>query len=260
MLKKLIESCHAAVFDKSPCSVVAFRLRHSDGAAWAIADRVLTVTVGAGAVEAYPLDGVTVEGLAGQLLDDGLYVIGLSAELRKLSALVLLDGSGGPLVSNGDQVLGYTSLLWVLLSGYAAETTAAKLQIAEALKQMLITQAEGEWLDLWGALYGVPRADGEADADYAPRIPLEAFRRRNNARSIELAIRDATGYDVRIEEPWREIFTLDKSRLSGSHKLCDGVIVNHHLIRPVAIGAVDWSVVLPVIERNRAAGVIVVNP
>jgi hypothetical protein len=219
----------------------------------------MLVRAGNGSNISYALENFSVYELSVNLISRGFVVTGLSAELRNLSALVLVEGSGGPGISNGDQVPGFTSLLWVLLSGYAGESMAIKAQIIQALRQMLVPQAEGEWLDLWGSLYGVPRDDGELDAAYAARIPREAFRRRNNAHSIELAIRDATGYDVRIDEPWREIFKLDSSILDGSHKFIDGVRIGYHLIRPRAIGAVDWSVVLPIIERNRAAGVIVVT-
>ena len=133
-------------------------------------------------------------------------------------------------------------------------------QVRQALLQMVIGTADGEWLDLWAALYGVPRLPGESDAALRIRIPREAFRARNNARAIELAILDATGFDVRIEEPWREIFQLDNSELSGSAKFQDGQRVGHHLIQPVARSTVDWGAVSAVIERNRAAGVISLPP
>lgn len=256
-LQRLLNNIHAAVFDKGAAAESAFRLRHANGAVWSVADRVLTVQAGSAAPTVHALDAVTVGQLAATLSLAGYQITGLSSEFSGLSALVLVEGSGDQGVSNGDLVQGYTSLLWVLLAGYAGETLAAKEQIQQALRQMIITQAEAEWLDLWGALYGVPRGVGELDPAYAARIPREAFRVRNNARSIEIAILDATGYDVRIEEPWRDIFRLDESTLSGPHKLYDGITIGYHLIRPVAIGAVDWDVVLPVVERNKSAGIIV---
>jgi hypothetical protein len=258
-LQRLLKYPHAAVFDAAPAAELAFRLSHADGASWEIADRVLTATAGMLSVT-HDLRQYTVGGLAAALVADGFTVESLSTKFSGLSAVVLVEGSGDQAQSNGDHITGFTSLLWVLLSGYADEVLGAKEQVRQALLQMVIGTAEGEWLDLWAALYGVPRLPGEADAALRIRIPREAFRARNNARAIELAILDATGFDVRIEEPWREIFQLDNSELSGSAKFQDGQRVGHHLIQPVARSTVEWDAVNAVIERNRAAGVISLPP
>lgn len=258
-LQRLLKHPHAAVFDTAPAAELAFRLRHTSGAAWSIADRMLTATAGALTVT-HDLRQFTVGGLADQLVADGFDVEALSPRFATLSAVVLVEGAGDQNQSNGDHITGFTSLLWVLLSGYADEVLWAREQVRQALRQMVIGTADGEWLDFWSALYGVPRLPGEADAALRVRIPREAFRARNNARAIELAIRDATGFDVRIEEPWREIFTLDSSELSGSAKFQDGDRIGHHLIQPVARSTVDWDAVGAVIERNRAAGVVSLPP
>lgn len=256
MLQRLLRYPHSAVFDKAPAEELAFLLGHADGASWSVADHVLTARAGA-LVRSYDLGDFTINTLAAALAADGFTVSGVTTTYQQLSALSLVEGSGDELVSNGNRLHVYTSLLWVILSAYAAELRGAEAQIVQALRQMLITQAEGEWLDLWGQLYGVGRWSGESDAAYAPRIPHEAFRIRVNARAIELAIRDATGYDVRIEEPWEDVFTLDQSELSGPDRLYDGELIGYHIIRPVARGMVDWERVFAVINRNRAAGVLI---
>lgn len=258
-LQRLINHPHSAVFDKSPAPVIAFRLRHNSGSTWVVSDGTLTATAGATEHE-YDLRAMTVTQLAAALSADGFEVIAVSPELYPLSALVLVDGSGGQGISNGDQITGFTSLLWALLSSHAVELRQAQTQIGNALRQMVITQAEGEWLDLWGTLYSEGRRGDDDDASYAARIPEEVFRVRVNAHGIEKAILDATGEDVRIEEPWKNLFMLDKSLLSGPDKFYDGDTIGHHLIQPVARRYVDWSVILPIIERNRAAGVIVLPP
>lgn len=257
-LQRLLKYPHAAVFNKDPISVVAFHLSHEDGAAWLVSDGVLRATGGAVDI-LYTLSEFTVGSLASALEDDGFDVDFLSADVSSLSALVLVEGAGDWGRSNGDRLFAFTSLLWVLLSSYAGEVTAAGLQVREALRQMVMHQASGEWLELWGSLYNVPRKAGEGDAAFTLRIKAEAFRVRVNARGIEQAILDDTGFDVRIEEPWREIFILDESMLSGPHKLYDGVNVGYHLIRPEARSVVDWPSVRAVIERNRAAGVLVLQ-
>ena len=258
-LQSLLKYPHAAVFDKAPGASLALRVRHPDGAVWSVADELLTVTAG-DLVRTYDLSEFTVGGLAVALEGDGFEVLNVSAEWQSRSALVLVEGRGDQGESNGDHLVAFTSILWGLLTGYAAEIRGASYQVGQALRQMVITQAEGEWLDLWGTLYSVGRNADETDADYAPRIPEEAFRIRVNAHGIEKAIFDATGWDVRIEEPWKEIFHLDLSELSGTHRFYDGERTGHHLIQPVARQEVDWVVVLAIIERNRAAGVLVLSP
>lgn len=258
-LQRLLKYPHAAVFDKAPGAELALRVRHDDGAVWTVADEVMTVTAGE-FERRYNLADFTVGSLAAAMQADGFEVPTLSPEWQHRSALVLVEGTGDQGESNGDHVHAFTSLLWVLLSGYAVEVRAAEYQVDQALRQMVITTAEGEWLDLWGTLYGVPRLQHETDAAYRPRIKREAFRLRVNAHAIEQAIFDATGWDVRIEEPWKDIFTLDKSQLSGPDRFYDGSRYGYHLIRPVTHDIVDWDVVMAIIHRNRAAGVLVVSP
>lgn len=258
-LERLIGYPHAAVFDKAPADQLVFRLRHPAGARWGIADAVMTVS----AVEAswqFDLADLTVADLVAALRDLGFTVNELSSDFSRLSALVLVEGSGDQGVSNGDRVTGYTSLMWVLMGGYAGVIREAGLQVVQALRQMIITQAAGEWLDLHGALYGIKRRQGEQDGPYAPRIPKEVFRLRESPIAIEEAVKDATGKTIRIEEPWGDIFRLDDSKLSGPAKFQDGQRIGYFFIQPVSSNPIDWRDVMPVIERNRAAGVVVLPP
>ena len=259
IFKRLTSYPHAAVFNKAPAQEVVFRLRHPDGASWVVADAVM-VARGGIAETTYDLASTTVAGLAAQLESDDFVVSGLSPEFSALSALVLVEGTGDEGLSNGDQVFGYTSLMWALMGGYGVVLREASAQIVQALRQMVITQAEGEWLDLWGTLYNEGRRQGESDASYAPRIPKEAFRLRESPIGIEEAVKDATGKTIRIEEPWGDIFRLDHSLLSGPDKFQDGTRVGYYLIQPTSTTPLDWSDVMPVIDRNRAAGVVVLPP
>lgn len=300
MLRRLLRYLHSAVFDRSPHAELAFRLSSNGSLTWRVADDELIVTIPDPVSETlltssgdlfllsdgsllltdaprtyigvqvpspegyisllYDLSSRTMGQLVSDLSSDGFSIDGVSASFLGLSSTVLVEGDGDTSRSNGDHVRGFTSILWSLFSSFALELRIARFQIGEALRQMVITQAEGEWLDLWGTLYDVPRKAGDTDAAYAPTIPREAFRRRVNAFAIEQAIRDATGRDVRIEEPWGSIFRLDESALSGESRFYDGSGVGYHLILPVSYETFDWTEVLAVIERNRAAGVIVLPP
>lgn len=258
-LQRLVSYPHAAAFDKSAQEELVFRLNHPDGASWVISEAVMTAS-GGSVSSVYDLSGLTVAELIVELQSDGFIVTETSSAYAALSALVLVEGTGDEGVSNGNRVTGYTSLMWVLMGGYAGVIREAGLQVIQALRQMIITQAEGEWLDLWGKLYGVPRRQNETDQNYAPRIPREAFRLRESPIAIEEAVFDETGKVIRIEEPWQSIFRLDQSVLSGAEKFQDGNRIGYFLIQPTSTSPIDWTDVLPVIHRNRAAGIVVLPP
>lgn len=254
-LQRLLGHTHATVFDLSPQSVLALRVRKDGGCVWTVFEGVLTVNTAT-----YDLSAFTVAQLAVRLAADGFDIPYVSAEISGYSALVLVEGSGNQDQSNGDHLQGFTSLLWALNTAYAGELRELDYQIGQALRQMVITQAEGEWLDVWGNLYGVNRPDAMSDASFQALIPKEAFRLRVNKFAIEDAILDRTGKVVTIEEPWQNVFTLDGSMLSGADKFQDGVRIGFNLIQPTSANPIDWTDVLPVIERNRAAGVTVLPP
>lgn len=259
VLQRLLKYPHRAVFDTDAHAEPVLRLRGETGMAWQVADEVLIIQAGDRALR-YDLAAMTVGQLAASLAADGLEVGPIAAEFAGLSATVLVEGAGDQAQSNGDRLQGFTSLLWSLYSAYGRELRQAGDQVRQALRQMVIPQAEGEWLELWANLYGVEKLKNETDAHLAERIPKEAFRIRVNALAIEQAIKDATGKDVIIEEPWEFLFRLDESVLSGNAKFYDGRTVGYHLLRPVSKRSIDWSDVLPVIHRNRAAGVLVLQP
>ena len=258
-LKKLLRYPHSAVFDKDPVVVAAMRLNSSSGLTWRITDEIMSVSIG-GTERTYDLADFTVGTLIQRLTDDGAVVQLPSAQLFGRSARVLMDGKGDSSKAGEDAILGFTSPLWITYAAYASELRQAKKQVNEALKQMVITQAEDEWLDLWGSLYDVPRLDGETDADYQVRIPEEAFRLRVNKYAIEKAILDLTGNRIHLRETWSRMFRLDESRMSGTHRLVNGDAWRYGYIQPYAKELFDWGNALEVIERNKAAGVIVFDP
>lgn len=258
-LQRLLKYPHSAVFDNDADRELALLLTHPSGCAWHISSG--TMTVWTGDVEfAYSLGQVTVAGLCDLLRADGLVVEQVSTRFDRFSALVLAEGAGDQGESNGSHVHAFTSLLWVLMSCYAQDVDAATLQVREALLQMVIGTAEGQWLDLWGSLYSVARIHGEQDEEYRLRIPSEAFRLRVNALAIERAILDITGKNVRILEPWTDVFTLDESLLSGPNKFQDAASIGPFYIQPFSTKPIDWSDVIPVVMRNKPAGVIMLPP
>lgn len=273
---RLLKYPHAAVFDPSPAPELALRLRNPAGLVWEIADASLRLAVNPLAWDgsqnfgglydwgptrrSYSLLGKTVGELADELRADGHEIAFENADLAERGAHVLIAGAGDQSVSNGDHLQAYTSLMWCLFDAYAVEVDAARYQVGQALRQMVMTQAEGEWLDVWATLYGVPRRANESDAALQARIPAEVFRLRVNGLAIEQAVTDVAGESVTIDEPWKRMFHLSGSALSGSDHLQDGRYYTYHVIQPVGVEGTDWSRVLPVLERNKAAGIEIAVP
>lgn len=258
-LQKLLDYPHREVFDTSADAELALRVNKAGGLSWSVFEGVLTL-VASGQTTTYQLKNYTISGLATILQSHGFDVPFINPDWSGLSALALVERSNNQDNSNGDHLTVYTSMLWALYSAYAVQANDADYQIGQAIRQMIISQAEGEWLDVWGSLYGVPRPDGKVDSEYSQLIPEEAFRIRVNALAIEKAIKDILGLDIIIDEPWKRMFILDESTLSGPDHLANENYYNFHVIQPIGPPGTDWPPILEIINRNRPAGVVVYQP
>lgn len=259
-LQRMLDYPHAAVFDKDSDQVLAFLISHPNRAQWTVSDRVMTAWGGSNK-HTYNLSSLTVTQLVAALRADGFSVTRENADLSGLSAAVLVEGRGDEWMSFGREVYAFTSQLWAMMSVYTDDVAIdGSNRVGDALAQMLVPTAEGYWLDLWAALFNSTRSDGETDASLRQDIPEEAFRLRCNALAIEKTIYDELGVRVKIREPWKEIFRLDQSSLSGADAFQNSTYYSPFYIHPVSTTAVDWPAVLRVIDRNRAAGVFVYDP
>jgi len=260
MRNKLLSHLYSG-FNQDPDPILAFEIWHPDGAAWNVKNRQLVVSTDAGSVlTSINLESVgTVWDVVCRLMDVGVRVSRINADTVDSSALILMDGAGRE-SQYTNSIYGYRSALWGLLEGYATEVQSAWYAVPQALEQARLHSADDDWLDLWGSYFGVTRRSGQADASYLATIVAETLRAKSNRYAIENAVLDVTGSQVQITEPWQSIFRLDASALSGAHALHDGVVVGHHLIRPLIPSGSDWDAVMAVIERTRAAGVLISNP
>lgn len=201
LTKKLLSFLNR-VFDKDPRRFLALRLSYSGPMTWEVRDAVLTTNVGGDDGLSVDLTQYTIAELVDFLSGQPGYVVPFAAppELASLGARCLLDGEGDIEKSNGDHLYGYESALWAVLEAYALELGRAARAIAEMLKQMSTTTASDVWLDELGGYYGIPRAAGEADAQYGPRIIAEVLRPRANNIAIENAIRIYTGQSAKVTD------------------------------------------------------------
>jgi hypothetical protein len=276
-LQRMLKYPHAAAFDPSPRPELALRVRNPAGLTWQVTGSVLRLVTGDSLVwdgsqtfdgnydwgitaRDYSLDGKTVGQLADELRADGHDLVFENAELASRGARVLIAGTGDQDTSNGDHIHAYTSLMWCLFDAYGVEVDEAGHQVDQALRQMVLTQAEGFWLDVWAGLYGVPRLPGETDASLRVRIPKEVFRLRVNGLAIEQAVTELVSETVVIDEPWKRMFHLSGSALSGVDHLHDGHYYTYHVIQPVGVPGTDWAAVMPVLEHNKAAGIEIFVP
>lgn len=87
-----------------------------------------------------------------------------------------------------------------VLAPVADELAGAQEGVVAALDQMAMTTADGEWLDEWGAYFGVPRLTGESDVEYGPRVVTEIIRPKENNFAIAKAIKEAFGQDAVVTD------------------------------------------------------------
>jgi hypothetical protein len=194
--KKLLGYLHK-VFDKDPHEFLAMRLQYQGGMTWRVADGFLYTTVSGGPGQSLSIDlsQYSLAQLVAFLSTQSGYSVLYAdrSNLSTLNARVLMDGSNDISLSNGDHLYGYTNVLWSYMDAQSNELEQAQTQIGNMLQQMSTTTASGEWLDLLGAYYGVPRLQGELDSSYGPRIIAEVLRPRGNNVAIEMAIQAYTG-------------------------------------------------------------------
>lgn len=260
MIERLLASLYSA-FDKDPHPHIVLRVRHPDGVAWRVADRVLSVSTEAGApLAVIDLHGKKLGQVAEQLQGAGCQIVYLNPEFAQRAGDVLLDGRGRQSQSNGDALSAFSSVLWSLLDAFALELQAADDGVASALRQLYLGTAEGEFLEVWGDYFGLLRLAGESDEQYRVRIITETLRPRVTKLAIERAVRDSTGNDVELYEPWKNVFTLSESALSRGDHMADGTYWLHNVAQPISRHPIDWRRPLEIIERSRPAGTIIAPP
>ncbi|AIW03481.1 baseplate protein [Bacillus phage Moonbeam] len=121
---------------------------------------------------------------------------------------------------------------------------------------MSLNSSEGEWLDQYGKLFGLLRKENETDETYRNRIIAYILLKRGTIPAIKAAIQEFLGdYGdyIEIYEPYKNVFTLNKSKLNGpDHFLGEYyrvAVIDIKISRPFPIGIID------VINEFKPAGV-----
>ncbi|EIP9220982.1 hypothetical protein LT875_002428 [Salmonella enterica] len=268
MLERLLGHLHRAVFDTSADEIVAFRLDGPPGSSWVAVNELFTITFANGSEKVYDLNQYAIYQFIDELKSIGMTVTSVNTDCLYFSCITMLELNGK--AGGMNPVTLYKDILHAIFGAYSREMRKAQESVTDAIQQMEIPTADDGFLDEWGTLFSVIRTPGMDDPTYRKKIRRVAFRKRVNSYAIEQVVKEDTGYTITLEEPWRDIFRLDISQLSGTHKFykTDSDPNNpnpvdqtgYFLVQPVAYNAVDWDVIIPIIKRNLAAGINILTP
>jgi len=201
----------------------------------------------------------TLETLSNTLAELGFSVIQQNAAFLAYDARILIAQDGQ--YAGGDHIAlqAFTNPLWSIIKPLAAALEEADGHRLAFLTQLNLPDAAAFWADTWGDYFGVPRRINEVDAHYTQRIIAEVFKARNTTIAIEQGIRESLDVQITIIEPWRRMFKLSGSRLSGRDAL-PGSYYQYHILHPISDDDVDWPIALAEIDRLRPAGSVIVFP
>jgi hypothetical protein len=190
------------LYNKDPEADIALAISAVSGTFTARVDGTLLELVATGAIFPVPpfavdLRDYTLGTLAQAIQAAGYLAVALDG-WADLAATVLIDGFYEPAGSH--KLLGYTATLWRVIRPLALVFDLWSDDLHHATKMMDVRYAEGRWLDWWGILYGVPRVDGETDAQYRRRIVREVMAPRANGVAMEAILKDALGYESTITD------------------------------------------------------------
>jgi hypothetical protein len=258
--ERLARHLYGSALDLDSDAATALRIGHQNGLSWRCEDGFLHVSVGGEPLQSFSLSG-SLQALVNELVNAGVDVKYSNPELMHLASGALLEGVGDDQSSSADSLRVFQSNLWALLDAYAIEIDEADRQIVNGIAQLQIGTATGEILDYWGEFFGVPRNSNELDPEYRTRMIVEILRPKNNKIAIENAIEEVVGDRVELYEPWQDLFYLSVSSLD-KERTFDGNSWSPYVFRPTYSGQhnIDWSKVMPVIEKLRPAGVLPLDP
>lgn len=127
-----------------------------------------------------------------------------------------------PLLRRGKRKDEYDDSNFAVLNALNYELTQAEQETISSKIHSSLESATGEFLDAWGAWFGVYRKDGWTDEYYRKRIIRELLLKRGTVPAIIEALVDFLEDNeatVTIYEPWRNIFYTNKSDLNGEDHL-----------------------------------------
>lgn len=258
--ERLAKHVYGSALDIDPDAAVALRIDHASGLTWHIEDGYMRLKIGATTNAAIPLTG-TISDLRSALVARGVIIRYVNPDVLHLASGALLEGSGSGASSSTDQLKVFQSDLWTMLDAYGVVVDQTDKDVVEGIAQLYVNTATDDILDYWGEYFGVPREADENDTDYRIRMIVEVLRPKSNKIAIENAASAIAGVRVELYEPWTDLFYLSVSKLDNERTF-NGHDWSPYVFRPIYRGYnnINWSRVLPVIEKLRPAGVLMLDP
>ncbi len=122
-----------------------------------------------------------------------------------------------------------------LQNSYAAGLTFYTQSIDGIAFQYDFAQAQGNWLNTWGALFNMPRQTTETDTTYRNRMQFTLKLGRTTPVAIQLYAQDALGYENTVTENFSTVswkLTLTSSITQASDlSLANGL----NVVRPAGV-------------------------
>jgi len=250
-------------FNVDPGKREAIRLRapSSTTATWEIRDEALIIAW-ADQTRVYDFGDYTVGSLVDALQAEGFVLDdGYDQNLLAMGAVVLVEGRGTMVDFAGTPFYGFSSLLHAITRPVEREWRIFQSAVPDAVQQESIATADGAWLDMHGALYGIPRRDGMDDVAYRAHLIAEVTRPRNTPRGIEHSLQRWGYPDVRVREPWQEMHYLSEdAALSGAHHLQGAPIYEYHTMQLFARSLQSWDIPTAQADADRPAGTVMLPP
>jgi hypothetical protein len=159
--------------------------------------------------------------------------------------------------SGFDKGLENAPVLSDFLGALAIEENSTDERTQRALLELLLDQAAGRWLDLWGYVFNVyPRKPYEVDASYRARIIKETTRPRMNEFSIEDVLNgeDSSAYAVVFTPLTKVVFASQQGRASSGWHCADGRYWHGCVIDVLTDKYTPTLEYL--VSRNHAAGIL----
>lgn len=139
-----------------------------------------------------------------------------------------------------EQATDYSSANYAVLSAINDILQHTEDDSIKAKIQSHLDTATGQFLDSWGSWFGTPRKYGQSDEDYRDWIITYVTLQRGTKRAIINAIKmylNMSNATIDIYEPYKHVFTLDKSYLDGLDHLPGDyyrwAIIDIYVDRPV---------------------------
>ena len=192
-------------FDQDPGAVMAFTIAYDGQMVWTVDDDGVFSTETAGGTGSplrVSLAGITIANLAAIInAQPGYDIVSLGDSATvQLGAMALIRTSVNIADPGGNRIMAYSNPNWALLEAIESELDVAQGQIGQMPAELSATTADSDFLDTIGALYGVPRLQGEPDAAYQQRIPAEVVRPKCNNVALEMAIEYFTGQECQVND------------------------------------------------------------